>query len=178
MLLQPQVGYRPLRPICPPTVAWPSDIHVVSGGSPNHRHLHGLWWYLGPQVLTQTTAATGPRTRSRHGSWWQPRPGHFHGLGWLYKLLISCSSPLSLRATFLHTNHSALLFLPPLYHILNFPISSSHILPFVVPLGVSWLPRASGTGWALGSPEVFLIHIFLSHPGYGIILLSFFALFM
>jgi hypothetical protein len=52
-----QMHCRALRSVCPLVAAWLSDIHTVSGGSPDNRHLHGLWWYLGPWTSTQTPAA-------------------------------------------------------------------------------------------------------------------------
>lgn len=51
-----------------PVAAWPSDINMASGWSPDHGHRHDH------RTSTQTQAGVG--LRLRHGLWQQHRSGH------------------------------------------------------------------------------------------------------
>lgn len=122
---------RPLQISMFPMATWPSEIHMVSSGSPNrgypmafagnsgHRHPH----------RSQLQQDHGPR----HGPWQQPRQARTsHGLRQLCGLLVSaCSSlPSSPQSSFLLAKvyePLASLSLPPLHRVLHL----SHTFTFL-----------------------------------------------
>ena len=71
---------RPFTSTWPPVAARPMNINMDLGGSPDHEHLHALWWRHRPQISTQTWAAVGPLTQT--WPWASSWIKHHHGLRW------------------------------------------------------------------------------------------------
>lgn len=63
------------------------DIYMVSGSSPTHCHLDGLWWQHGPQTSAQTLATTA---QAQTSSWPQMVAQALH----VYLSLTAVSSPV------------------------------------------------------------------------------------